>query len=400
MRPTEVKYAMNIGSAFRYKWMIKGRKRVADTGAEAILAAKGINVVNPDEVFTQAYPLEEVPEHILKNWAIKEAELNVQKQTPCYIFHKRFSPIAGLSQVQLITNSVIRNKLPESILGIIKENSSEEDDYVKESILYAHLLDSHQEKLPRVIDIHNRPGWVSPREYGIPLLRKHQSLTYQLQLILDKHNSQTTSRYFLEDGKSQMSFNFSGELCHMIHEAAFILVANKPLNPILNEDKINETSVEVLPDIFPLSPLINCHPQTKYELNESSSVPNGKLYPHTVHVHHNQPIVRMKDVEFYARSLINSFSHAAAYAKKYVKQTNGILEKPVVLQMVHNTKEKYHFSVFQLNTLDLESPVKNVFWTQPYLPLFNECSFKGGKPVLEGYNPEVYSMLKAFHSQS
>merc|ERR1712142_753958 len=231
------------------------------------------------------------------------------------------------------------------------------------------------------------------------LWRKNRTLTYQLQLMLDKNNSKAIGRYFLENGKSQMTFNHSGEICHMIHEAAFILVSNKSLNPILNKDELNETAIEGLPDIYPLSPLINCHPQTKYELKESSCVPNGNLYPHTVHVHHNQPIVRMKDDEFYARSLIHSFSHAAAYAKNFLKQTDGLLEKPVVLQLVHNTKEKYHFSVFQLNTLDPTSPIKNVFWTQPCLNLFNECSFKGGMPQLEGYNPQVFSMLKAFHSQ-
>jgi len=399
MHTTEVKYAMNIGAAFRWKWMIQGRKRLADTGAESILAAKGIHVVNPEDVFTQAYPQHAVPEHLLRQKSNEEALANVPKQTPCYVFHKRFSPIAGLSQVQHITNSVVRKELPDSILGVMNNNSTEEDEYVKESIVHAYLLDSHQEKLTRVIDVINRPGWSLPREYGIPLWRKHRTLTYQLQLILDKINSQPTGRYFLENGKSQMSFNHSEELCHMIHEAAFILVANKSLNPILSNDKIQETEVEVLPDIYPLSPLINCHPQTKYELKESSSVPNSNFYPHTVHVHHNQPIVRMKDDEFYARSLIHSFSHAAAYAKKFVKQTDGVLEKPVVLQCVHNTKQRYHFSVFQLNTLDVTSPIKNVFWTQPYLNLFNECGFKGGMPLLEGYNPQVFSMLKAFHMQ-
>ncbi|CAL4208811.1 unnamed protein product, partial [Meganyctiphanes norvegica] len=400
MKTTEVKCAMNLGSAFRFKWMIQGRKRVADTGAESILAAKGIHVVDPEEVFTQAYVKHQVPEHLLKKSNSEEAHANVPKQKPCYIFHKRFSPIAGISQVQHITNSVVRNELPESILGVIKENSTEEDEYVKESIVHAHLLDSHQEKLPRIIDVVNRPGWSFPREYGIPLWRKNNSLTYQLQLILDKNNQQPTSRYFLENGKSQVSFNHFGEFCHMIHEAAFILVSTKCINPILSNDKINETKIEVIPDIYPLSPLINCHPQTKYELKESSSVPNSNLYPHTVHVHHNQPIVRMKDDEFYARSLIHSFSHAAAYAKSYSKQTDGILEKPVVLQCVHNIKEKYHFSVFQLNTLDLTSSIKNVFWTQPYLHLFNDCIFKGGMPKLEGYNPQVFKMLKAFHIQA
>jgi len=399
MRTTEVLRKLNIGGAFRFKWMKQCKKPITDTGAESILAAKGIHVVNPEELFTEAYPKHAQIEHLVKRAADKAALFNEPEQMPCYIFNKRFSPIAGLSQVQHITNSVVRNEFPHSILEVIKSNSPEEDEYVKESIVHAHLLDSHQEKLTRVIDVINKPGWSFPREYGIPLRRKHRALTYQLQLTLDKKNPQLTDRYFLENGKSQMSFNHSGNFCHMMHEAGFILVSTKPLSQILSNDKINETKTEILPDIYPLSPLINCHPQTKYKLEETSCVPNGNFYPHTVHVHHNQPIVRMKDDQFYARSLIHSFSHAAAYAKKFVKQTDGMLEKPIVLQLVHITNEKYHFSIFQLNTLDLTSPIKNVFWTQPHLNLFNDCSFKGGMPILEGYNPQVFSMLKAFHIQ-
>lgn len=56
MRATEVRLAQNIGANFRALWLIKGKRRVSDTGAGAILAAKGIPVVDPKEILSPAYP--------------------------------------------------------------------------------------------------------------------------------------------------------------------------------------------------------------------------------------------------------------------------------------------------------------------------------------------------------
>lgn len=55
MRTTELRCAQNIGAQFRALWLIQGRRRVADTGAEAILASKGIKAVDPKEIFSPPY---------------------------------------------------------------------------------------------------------------------------------------------------------------------------------------------------------------------------------------------------------------------------------------------------------------------------------------------------------
>lgn len=55
MRTTELRCAQNIGAQFRALWLIQGRRRVADTGAEAILASKGIKALDPKEIFSPPY---------------------------------------------------------------------------------------------------------------------------------------------------------------------------------------------------------------------------------------------------------------------------------------------------------------------------------------------------------
>ena len=73
----------------------------------------------------------------------------------------------------------------------------------------------------------------------------------------------------------------------------------------------------------------------------------------------------------------------------------GELERPIAVQFVFTNGQKYYFSAFQLNTLDLNSGgsgggVKNIFWQREEpLELFQTCDFVQGRPQLEGFDPQV-----------
>lgn len=58
MRVTEVRAAQNIGAQFRGFWLRQRKRRVADTGAAAVLAARGITVVDAKDVLSPVIPLE------------------------------------------------------------------------------------------------------------------------------------------------------------------------------------------------------------------------------------------------------------------------------------------------------------------------------------------------------
>lgn len=55
-------------------------------------------------------------------------------EQPCYVFTNKFSPIGAVSQVQLLTNSLVRSSLPDAILGNAGDNTAEEDERVKEYV--------------------------------------------------------------------------------------------------------------------------------------------------------------------------------------------------------------------------------------------------------------------------
>lgn len=392
-----MRLANNIGAHFRALWLVKGKRRVSDTGAEAILAAKGIPVIDPQEILSRPYRKKE--EICLPPEPIPYSESLEKKEIPCHRFSRRFSPVVGLSQVQLITNSVVRSTLPQAVLDKATDNTVNEDERVKEAILHAHLLDSHQEKLPRIIDVINKPGWVDKLEYGIPLSRKNKTLTYQLLLLLDQIVPEAAERQLVEDALTQITLKHSDRLIQMNHRAAFILSSPTPLPQLLHAEEIKSLEVEPMPDIYPLSPFINSRAQWNYSLNDRYGVTSGFYHPHTIFIHHNQPRMPHKEDNFCGISLLYAFSHAAAYAKEVLKIEEGDLEKPVVLQVVHINRQHYHLGVFQLNTLNLTGSTKNVFWTQPWEILFGKCCYEAARPVLEGYNPRVFSLLKGLHAQ-
>lgn len=65
---------------------------------------------------------------------------------------------------------------------------------------------------------------------------------------------------------------------------------------------------------------------------------------------------------------------------------------------MHTDGKMFHFSIFQLNTLELDkdSKTKNIFWHVPRIALYQFCGYIEGKPSLIEYNPEVIKKLLAF----
>jgi large subunit ribosomal protein L37 len=93
--------------------------------------------------------------------------------------------------------------------------------------------------------------------------------------------------------------------------------------------------------------------------------------------------------------------YAVSFSLSLLLQVNvKDLPEPVTIQCVQTDGKLFHFAVFQLNTLDLNGidGKKNIFWMLPRIPLFSSCMYVKGKPLLEGYNSEVFSRFLAFCS--
>ena len=106
--------------------------------------------------------------------------------------------------------------------------------------------------------------------------------------------------------------------------------------------------------------------------------------------------------DYHGRSLIMAFASALAQARiNYGADVKGLLPQPITVHFVNSNGIKFHFSVFQLNTLDLEGDVKNIFWHQTEMDeLYSECSYIMAQPMLEGYNHTVFNKLLAIYLQN
>lgn len=104
-----------------------------------------------------------------------------------------------------------------------------------------------------------------------------------------------------------------------------------------------------------------------------------------------------------ARSLMLAFLTAMGQARlRFGPDTAGQLPDPITVQFLTTYGKEFYFSVFQLNTLNLDDPtgVKNILWQREELvPLFDVCDYVKAVPTLTGYNPEVFKTIAAMYLQ-
>lgn len=135
---------------------------------------------------------------------------------------------------------------------------------------------------------------------------------------------------------------------------------------------------------------------------------NEFSHPHTIWLNfsplnvknlHETPV---SDSQFESRSVVKAFAVAASKAKQIFGPDVKTLPKPIVVQSIQTDGNKFHFGVFQLNTLDLNGSggEKNYWYSKEKLKLFSNCAYIDGKPSLNDYNPDVLKYCFLFYNNS
>lgn len=102
----------------------------------------------------------------------------------CHLFGDTNVLISGKRQAQVLTKSLSVNELPENIQKLAQNAviTPETEIQMKNSILQAHLYDTHQEKL--VIRKHpEKKMWKYRRDYGITDQRKKYVIDFLIFVI-------------------------------------------------------------------------------------------------------------------------------------------------------------------------------------------------------------------------
>lgn len=91
----------------------------------------------------------------------------------CHIFGDKNVLITGKKQAQVLTKTLLVNELPDCLQKLANNVniSNDTEIQIKNSILFAHLFEAHQEKLAKRKHPEKKM-WVFPRDYGITDQRK------------------------------------------------------------------------------------------------------------------------------------------------------------------------------------------------------------------------------------
>ena len=102
------------------------------------------------------------------------------------------------------------------------------------------------------------------------------------------------------------------------------------------------------------------------------------------------------DIQWWKCNILISAQARLKYGPNFI----GELPEPIAIHFVNTNGSKFHFSVFQLNTLDLNSDIKNIFWHQPQMEkLFDTCEYVNAVPTIEGYNHLIFNKLLGIYLQ-
>ncbi|KAJ8948101.1 hypothetical protein NQ318_008454 [Aromia moschata] len=406
MKKSVVLFRQHIGWHFTKHWRVQGKRKLLETGAEKALKEKQLPVYQAEDILKEERQYERIQVIGYKDKPVPLDENHPNwHNRPLLSYRDNNVLLEGLTQAKILTNTVqLKDGLPERIS--LKNFTDGENNHIKSIILQSHVFDAEQKKLPKIKDP-ERPAWNFPRSYGITQKRRNQLVISGLMQLVESLSTQdlVKDRVILNDLIFSYPFLKYDDLIQFQLTGDAVVLSSKPLSPIT----IEPTEGIALEDITPIKPTITLNIDNIYEIKEIYPIKSyvKKSHPHTVFINFDKEEVQniyeeeITHTQIFGRSLLKAFTVSASYARQMYGKDVKLLPKPVTVQSVQTDGHFYHFGIFQLNTLDLEGgETKNIWYQTPLLNLFHNCSYKVGKPVLEGYNEEVVKHLYAFYNNN
>lgn len=406
MRLTQVLRRHHLGRLIKKVWNDQRERKPADIQLESKLEKFGIKIIDPlgnceqkkFEKITVEQPFYEKVkfDKTHPDW----------KNKVCLIYKDHNVLQNGIPQAQNLLKTIqVDNELPQQIRE--KEVDISEDIHrLTERTIYAsNIFDAHQEKLPKRTDP-NRPAWNFPRDYGITLTRRSNNLFKQLLQVCECVNGPelARTRSIFHNGIAAVSLEKESKLLQFALSFDLVVVSTKPLTKIEDQNALMELD---FPSIYPFNSTVSLNKTHIYKTEDLYSIEATSPWSnvHTIFITHNPEEVKnltelpVIEDQIHARSMIKSFTVAASNARQKYGQDVKHLPEPITVQCVQSNGQDFHFSVFQLNTLDINKTegIRNFWWSSPTLQLFEQAGYESGRPIVKAYNPEVIKKLFAFY---
>lgn len=252
--------------------------------------------------------------------------------------------------------------------------------------------------------------WSSKPEFGVPLPRKLGNLTRSLVSEIFKSCPEVAGGLVCSvETAVQRQFLHTpgGDLIRLDLALPVAVTSSRPLAQAASEQQVLDTQDIPVVNIEPQSPLATLKPSNIYRDENAhpvTSLLHSHPYINTVFDLHTSPHgcpmtdERVWNVSYQkSKCLMLGFASALGQARLiYGDEVEGVLPKPVTVNAVCTNGVHWQMATFQLNTMDLGSDVKNLFYHHPEpLRLFDYCGYREARPELEGVQTETFSMLQS-----
>lgn len=273
------------------------------------------------------------------------------------------------------------------------------------------------------LKIPNDPKFVIGKQYGTP--HKKQMFILLNNLIrlsnanlFKKNPTSLMTREIFENCNLETIVNRGNDLISVNRNLDFCIVEKNYLSQVSSNEEIEKTNEYEFIDMFPIFPTIDLKDQHIYNLDkrcliDNRSNLNGKVI---------QTIININDDDFtteqdISRLIMTLFGTAYAQVDmlKLPVNQDGLLEKPLVVNGISVTNQRFNYASFQLNTLNLNDNkgVKNIV----YFDDDGQNEIYMNRPTLENlpyptqkniqrmairnlqYNPKVFQKFLAYFVQ-
>lgn len=420
------------GWQWNNSWFISQERPVVNIGMKESLEQRSVACHQVEELLSPLHankpfkPIE-IVETVMKKIP-KDETHPLWQANPSYTYSD-MTWLPKNSQMQFasaITNSATVNSLPERITkSLSKFSPPPETKYRLETLVKnAYIGDAVQNLLPRNFRVpyigwhpveskmrprnlydHTKNTWgrSMPREYGIPNNRKLLNLSRAIFMETLKISGLGTQLLPSVDTEvhRQLLSRPDGKLVRLNLNVPLSLYGKKPLPPNVDVSNIKCLDATPVPSVSPMDPLATLHATNIYHTSSAhpiSSTQHSHPFTHTVfdhYTHHVDPKWNVQAQQ--AKSLMQGFCVAVGQARlRWGEAVSGDLPEPVSVNIISTDGQRYQLATFQLNSLDLGSQVKNVFWAHPStLDLFEFCGYHEAQVTLAGLSLETFCHLGA-----
>uniref|UniRef100_A0A7I4Y1D9 39S ribosomal protein L37, mitochondrial n=1 Tax=Haemonchus contortus TaxID=6289 RepID=A0A7I4Y1D9_HAECO len=303
--------------------------------------------------------------------------------TRCFLFDGSTPMSDGIDQAAVLSKAIVREGLPETVI----HNASHVDiseEQVRDAILHGEKYDPTLEKLPRRFD----PVlfWIPhPRVYGTPVTKRLNIILDNLSraILFSEIRSGNSSGHIRLDRDEPISAtlpnvgSFAPSPLVLRFQPHITLQGSKPITPWATADEVEEASQLQIPNIAPLSPLIDLGSDHIYNDKAVVARPSAALAVHAILWSREQdqkyPWTKEQNA---ANAVLHTFGAAVAEATRG-GLSRDLKKDPVVVKGVQIVNGKVDLISFQLNTLNLssEDPTKNIVWVEKACPLYKPKPF-------------------------